>query len=184
VAGSDRVAVRRFWDWRSQVVDPGSDDLAADLGIHMAHPFLDPRVVCLALGAQLRLRAAPGARKPILVEATRGLLPEPIRTRRVKGHFGEACYLGLARNLPRLEALVEAAADEALAIVDRPALLDCLHRAALGVPTRFGVEALGRLNLTLALFTWLSRREEWLREAPPVEPIRLDPAIARRAPEP
>ncbi|HEU4753298.1 MAG TPA: asparagine synthase-related protein, partial [Armatimonadota bacterium] len=140
--------------------------LAAERGVHIAHPFFDQRLAALMLGAQLRLRPEPGVRKPVLAEATRGLLPEEIRTRRIKGHFGEACYLGLARNLPRLEALVRSAPVEDLDLIDKRELLECLRSAAMGVPTRFGIEAIARLNLTLSLLKWLSMQEQWLRKAP------------------
>jgi asparagine synthase (glutamine-hydrolysing) len=137
--------------------------LAADRGIHVAHPFFDPRVASFALGSLTRYYGEPGARKPILAEAMRGVLPEPIRTRRRKGHFGECTYLGLSRNLPGLETLVRKAPVEDLGMFDKEILLQCLQQSALGIPTDFGVLALGRLNLTLALLTWLSRYDEWLR---------------------
>jgi asparagine synthase (glutamine-hydrolysing) len=131
--------------------------LAAPHGIVLTHPFLDPHVLCLGLGIQARYTPEPGPRKPLLAEAMRGLLPEAIRTRRSKGHFDEVYYLGLARNLPALEALVRRAPVADLGLFDREVLLDCLHRAALGAAN--GLHGLIRLNSTLTFLKWLTMQE-------------------------
>ena len=65
----------------------------------LTHPFLDPRVFSLGLGTLSRVRPQPGAQKPILAAAMRGILPECILNRPGKGHFNEAYYMGLSRNL-------------------------------------------------------------------------------------
>jgi asparagine synthase (glutamine-hydrolysing) len=132
--------------------------LAAPRGIVLTHPFLDPRVLCLGLGIQTRYTPEPGRRKPLLAEAMRGLLPEAIRTRRSKGHFDEVYYLGLARNLPALEALVRQAPVADLGLFDQDVLLDCLHRAALGAAN--GLHGLIRLNSTLTFLKWLTLQEQ------------------------
>ena len=51
-------------------------------GIILSHPFLDPRLVAFGLSLPREVRQEPGHTKPLLAEATRGILPEPIRTRR------------------------------------------------------------------------------------------------------
>jgi asparagine synthase (glutamine-hydrolysing) len=145
--------------------------LAGPRGIHLTHPLLDPRVAALGLGVQLRFRPDPGRRKQVLTEAMRRVVPQEIRERRVKSHFGEVCYLGLARNLPALEALVSRAPADDLGLLDRKVLCECLQQAALGVTTDFGAEALDRLYPTLALLAWLESREEWLRAADPPDEV-------------
>jgi len=128
--------------------------LAAPQGMVLTHPFLDPRVVCLGLGIQSRVPPQPGPQKPILAAALRGILPDRILDRPRKGHFNEVYYVGLSRNLPSLEALVQQAPIDDLGLFDRTALLDCLQQAALG--NAANVQSLTRLNSTLSLLKWLS----------------------------
>jgi asparagine synthase (glutamine-hydrolysing) len=133
-------------------------NLAAPHGIVLTHPFLDPRVFSLGLGALTRVRPEPGAQKPVLAAAMRGILPECILNRPSKGHFNEAYYMGLSRNLPRLEALVEQAPVDDLGFLDKGSLLDCLQRAALGNAGDAG--ALMHLTGTLSLLLWLTQQRQ------------------------
>jgi asparagine synthase (glutamine-hydrolysing) len=130
--------------------------LAAPHGIVLTHPFLDPRVFGLGLGALTRARPEPGGQKPVLAAAMRDILPECILNRPSKGHFNEAYFMGLSRNLPRLEALVEQAPVDDLGFLDKGSLLDCLQRAALGNAGDAG--ALMHLNATLSLLLWLTQQ--------------------------
>jgi asparagine synthase (glutamine-hydrolysing) len=131
--------------------------LAAPWGLHLAHPFLDPRVVRFCLAVQASLEPEPDwPRKPLLAEAMRGVLPEPTRSRTFKGHFNAVCLRGLARNLQLLEAIVRRPPEEAHEWLDADVLMRCLQAAAAGVVgTMPGV---GRLNLTLSLLRWLQSR--------------------------
>jgi asparagine synthase (glutamine-hydrolysing) len=132
--------------------------VAAPLGIVIAHPFLDVRLLCLGLGIQMRLKPEPGRMKPILAEATRGLLPDTIRNRRRKGYFNEIYYLGLARNLQSLKEMIQRAPIDDLGMLDKDTLTQYLHPAALGGAH---VRSLHRLNLTLSLIKWLSMQSGW-----------------------
>jgi asparagine synthase (glutamine-hydrolysing) len=132
--------------------------LAARDGIVLTHPFLDPRVFSLGLGALTRARPEPGTQKPVLAAAMRGILPECILNRPSKGNFNEAYYMGLSRNLPRLEALVERAPVDDLGFLDKERLLDCLQRAALGNAGDAG--ALMHMNATLSLLLWLTQERQ------------------------
>jgi asparagine synthase (glutamine-hydrolysing) len=132
--------------------------LAAPEGMVIAHPFLDPRVLCLGLGIQSRVRPQPGAQKPILAAAMRRILPDRILDRPRKGHFNEVYYVGLSRNLPSLEALVRQAPIDDLGLFDRTTLLDCLQQAALG--NAADTQALSRLNSTLSLLKWLTLQDQ------------------------
>jgi hypothetical protein len=62
----------------------------------------------------------------------RGILPECILSGHRKGDFNGAYYMGLSRNLRRLEALVEQAPVDDLGFLGKASLLDCLQRTALG----------------------------------------------------
>jgi asparagine synthase (glutamine-hydrolysing) len=152
--------------------------LAAPNGMMLTHPFRDPRVLSLGVGIQSRVRPRPGARKPILVAAMRGILPECILNRPSKGDFDEIYYRGLSRNLRSLEALVEQAPVDELGILDKASLLDCLQRAALG--NARDARALSPLNGTLSLLLWLTRRQQDGRQhsQPTASPReRLDVAL-------
>jgi asparagine synthase (glutamine-hydrolysing) len=133
--------------------------LAAPHGMVTTHPFLDPRVVCFALGAQTRCQTVFDHPKPMLAEAMRGMLPEMIRTRRRKGDFNEPYFLGLARNLLVLAGLIQQARIDDLGLFDKQSLLQCLNQAALGITT--GMPALSRLQLTLVLLVWLQGQNAW-----------------------
>lgn len=151
---------RKNGDWMRWYV-------AAPQGMMIAHPFLDPRVVCFGLGVLTRFRGEPGRAKPLLAEAMRGLLPDSIRNRRRKGNFNEPYFLGLARNLPQLEALVRHAPIDDLGLFDKDILVECLHQAAQGITSASGARALSRLNLSLAFIQWFSMERE---RQPAVQP--------------
>lgn len=138
-------------------------NVAAPLGIVITHPFLDSRLLALGLGIQLRLQPDPYHKKPILAEAMRSILPKEIRERRTKGYFDEIYYLGLARNLPYLEAMVRNAPLESLGIFDKGILIKQLEEASLGGANCL---QLHRLDITLSLIKWLCLQEEMQRDHP------------------
>jgi asparagine synthase (glutamine-hydrolysing) len=82
----------------------------------------------------------------------RGMLPEPILTRRRKGHFNEVYYRGLLRNRDQLVELVRHPAVADLGILDAEAMADALGRGAVG---GLGVTVMHPLNLALTLARWL-----------------------------
>jgi asparagine synthase (glutamine-hydrolysing) len=82
----------------------------------------------------------------------RDRLPEPILTRRRKGHFNEVYYRGLVRNRDRLVELVRHPAVAGTGILDAQAVAATLDRAAFGA---LGVPVVHRLNLALTLARWL-----------------------------
>jgi asparagine synthase (glutamine-hydrolysing) len=90
--------------------------------------------------------------KPLLRAAMRDRLPEPILTRRRKGHFNEVYYRGLLRNRDRLVDLLRHPAVAGTGILDAEAVAATLDRAALGA---LGVPVVHRLNLALTLARWL-----------------------------
>ena len=154
--------------------EPERAILAAPGGVSLTHPFLDPRVLSFALGMHGRFREPTRQRKPVLAEAVRGVLPEPIRTRPRTGNFNEVLYSGFARNLDRLKLLVAEVPDE-LGIFRKDVLVGCLEEAALGLlmPSR-----LRRLNETLSLMTWLSKRSIWENRSPaPADEVKISIAL-------
>jgi len=144
-----------LWSIRQSGGDFCRLNLAAPRGMMLTHPFQDPRVLSLGLGIQSRVRPQPGAQKPILAAALRGILPECILNRPGKGHFNEVYYVGLSRNLRRMEDLVEEAPVDELGFLDKAAFLDCLQRAALG--NAGDAPSMSAMDRTLSLLLWLRR---------------------------
>ena len=142
--------------------------LAAPCGMMLTHPFADRRALSLGLGIRSRVRPRPGGgQKPILRAALRGILPECILNRQLKGHFNESYYIGLSRNLPYLEALVEQAPVDDLGFLDKAGLIDCLQRAALG--NARDATAMLHFEATLSLLLWLTQQRG---QAAALRPVR------------
>jgi asparagine synthase (glutamine-hydrolysing) len=112
----------------------------------------------LGLGIQARFRPEPGKMKPVLAAAMGERLPAKITQRRSKSHFNEVYYLGLGRNVHRLEAMMRQAPMDGLAMVDKASLIQAIHEASLASA---GVRQLQRLNFTLSLIKWLSMEPVW-----------------------
>ncbi len=142
--------------------------LAAPRGLHIAHPFRDPRLMVHALGARLRVRPVPGEQKALLGRAMRDVLPDAIVKRRDKGNFNAVYFQGLSRNLPRLERLVETSEAEAMGLFDKAQLIDCLRQGALGVD---GVQRVHGLNNSLAILHWLAQLPAWRAAPDPSAPL-------------
>jgi asparagine synthase (glutamine-hydrolysing) len=128
--------------------------LAGPRGIEIRHPFRDTRLMCFALKHAQRFRRDPHERKPVLQVATKGILPEPIRTRRDKRGFDGIYGLGLAKNLPHLEEMVMASRIRELDMIDAEKLVDVMRQAALGIGD---LRARERMDKTLALVAWFDQ---------------------------
>jgi asparagine synthase (glutamine-hydrolysing) len=135
--------------------------LAAPAGIHISHPFRDPRVLALGLGIRARVRPVPLQQKIVLARAMNGVLPRAIIERRAKSHFNALYYRGLARHRPYLEEMVRASAVDEHGLFDKDLLSECLRDAAAGGQTMDGVIG---LNNTLAIVRWLALLPQWLRD--------------------
>ena len=128
--------------------------LAAPLGIHTSQPFLDRRLITYCLSLPRELREIPGVPKPLLQEAMKGILPEPIRTRRYKRSFNEAYWKGLAKNLPYLEEMVNQSAINDLDIFDKSQLIEVMRQHAIGIGD---VRSGSRISSSLALIAWFDQ---------------------------
>lgn len=131
--------------------------LAGPNGMNITHPFRDPRVVAFTLGLPLDIKATPGQRKPLLQAATRGILPEAIRTRRQKRGFDDIYGLGLGRNLTSLERLVRASPLQDMGILDHEQLIGGMRQAAAGIGDAHAREHIDR---ALGLIGWLGQRQK------------------------
>jgi asparagine synthase (glutamine-hydrolysing) len=137
---------------RGRIGDPVRWAVAHPVGLIVSHPFLDLRVLRAGLRFVANTRPDPEPSKPLLRAAMRGAVPEPILTRRRKGHFNEVYYRGLLRNRDRLVELVHDPAVAGLGILDAEAVAATLDRGALG---GLGVPDMHQLNLALTLAQWL-----------------------------
>jgi asparagine synthase (glutamine-hydrolysing) len=128
-------------------------------GIILSHPFLDPRLVAFGLSLPREVRQEPGHTKPLLAEATRGILPEPIRTRRYKCGFDRVNLEGFRRALPRLRSLVAEVPDEGI-----------IHRAELGRALEGYAQGQGNaivgghITAALALLVWQRQCKKALQQ--------------------
>ncbi len=146
--------------------------LAARHGLHVAHPFRDPRLVGFALGVRTRIRPDPHRQKAVLSSAMRSVLPSIILERRGKAPFNAVYFRGLSRNLPRLEAMIEGSPVDALGLFDKARMIAALREAALGGRA---VASLSDLNNGLAIARWLSQRPQWMQAGSrPSSVIRLN----------
>jgi asparagine synthase (glutamine-hydrolysing) len=137
-------------------------------GVTMSRPFFDPRVATLALGLPRMLHAEPWPMKPVLAAALRDVLPDKILLRSRKLHFG-IFIDGMARRKRELGALVrDTPIDDD--ILDKPALLDSLDKAVLGLHQNQWT--VGRLRIALSYLSWLSTRPAWRQQQ--VLPLQLD----------
>jgi len=137
-------------DWASWYI-------GGPLGVQTSHPFHDPRLIHYVMGLPRALREVPHRPKAVLQDAMCGLLPEPIRTRRLKCHFNDLYGNGLLRNLPHLEALIRTSRINEMGIFDTQQLRHAMQQAAMGIGD---FKAFGRLSTSLALLAWLRQMEE------------------------
>ena len=126
--------------------------LGTSLGVFPVHPYTDSRLIRYCLSIHEHLPPIIDRQKPVLGDAMAGILPDPIRLRQDKGHFTEAVFRGLARNLGAIESLVRNARIDDLEIFDSENLLECLRQSAAGVSSAGSK----RLRLSLYLVKWLA----------------------------
>lgn len=128
------------------------------IGDHLdvRHPFLYRPLVEFALQLPPELTTRPYARKWVLREAMRGILPEVVRSRVGKGASNEVLAWSLSAQRPLLEPLVQEPILAELGVVDAPQL-----RAAFdSAPQRRHSEGELHTSLqsTLMIEAWLQMR--------------------------
>ena len=143
-------------------------------GVVICRPYWDPRLVALGLSLPTRLHARSGQMKPVLAAALRDVLPEESLRLRSKVLFGEL-NSGLAKNRESLEEIIRLAPVPD-GIIDRPALMEALAKAALGIYAE--AISVGRLRLTLSYLTWSSRREAWMKQSVRTAAVQMSTALA------
>ncbi|WP_037890783.1 lasso peptide isopeptide bond-forming cyclase [Streptomyces sp. NRRL S-87] len=127
--------------------------MAAPLGVTVAAPYYDDRVIEAALAVRPQERITPWRYKPLIVEAMRGVVPDASRTRGTKANATFEEEVGLRRHRARLLALCEDSRLARLGLVDAE-VLRAWCRRALSAETESYL-----LHPTVACEVWLRSRE-------------------------
>ncbi|MFJ6510424.1 asparagine synthase-related protein [Streptomyces sp. NPDC091406] len=81
------------------------EDIGMTLGLPVAAPLYDDRVLEAALAVRLPERISPWRYKPLLVEAMRGVVPDALLARTTKDHMASDEHQGLREHAPELAEL-------------------------------------------------------------------------------
>jgi len=129
------------------------------LGIHIAQPFLDPRVIQFCLALPPEIRDQPGIKKPLIKQGFADLLPAKIRHRKYKANFNQPYWQGLNQNLDGLKQLVRrsplAQKESPQSIFNGAVFIDCLEKHAVGIGD---IASGSHLCRALALMAWHADR--------------------------
>lgn len=121
--------------------------------VEIRYPFLYRPLVEWSLRLPPSQRVRPYARKWILRQATRDVLPEKVRTRTTKGGIDARVLWSLHRERTRLDAMLKDPILAQLGCIDAARLRHEVEQARRGVPVH-NVQLL----CTLSLETWLAVR--------------------------
>jgi asparagine synthase (glutamine-hydrolysing) len=122
--------------------------------VEMRYPYLDRRLVEFALGIPLDQKVRPGETRSVVRRALRGVLPDEVRLRTGKAGPAEAVQRALAREWPRIAAMLREPRLAELGMVSADAFRTAMERARHGVAPAFG-----QLHKTLSLEIWLRTLE-------------------------
>ncbi|MFI1190998.1 asparagine synthase-related protein [Streptomyces californicus] len=81
------------------------EDIGTTIGLPVAAPFYDDRVLEATLAVRLPDRISPWRYKPLLVEAMRGVVPDALLARTTKDHMSSDEHQGLREHGPDLAEL-------------------------------------------------------------------------------
>ena len=127
--------------------------VAERLGVSLAAPFHDDRVIEAGLAVRPQERVTPWQYKPLLAEAMRGVVPKESLTRHTKSDGSCHEDVGLRKNRADLLALCEGCRLAQLGLIDETKFREACSRPA-PLP-----EQIGLLYQTLACEVWLRNLE-------------------------
>jgi asparagine synthase (glutamine-hydrolysing) len=137
----------------------------ADDLLELRHPYLHRPLVELALRLSPEMCVRPHARKWILREAMRGILPEPVRTRVGKSGLDGLHVWSLTHEQARTDRMLRDPILAQLGVIDRGALCRVIDDVRSGGGSHDGWR--GRINGTLEVEMWLQLRSgRWAAEDP------------------
>ena len=128
--------------------------LAAGIGVAMAAPYYDDRVVEAGLAVRPEERVTPWRYKPLIVEAMRGIVPDESLARKTKANGSGDEEPGLRRHRAELLALFENSRLARLGLIDAGSLRHLLS-GPLPPSLQFGA-----LDQTVACEAWLRSLEQ------------------------
>lgn len=128
--------------------------VAAGLGLRLAAPYYDDRVLEAGLAVRPEDRVTPWRYKPLIVEAMRGIVPEESLRRQSKDEGSHEAETGLREHRGELLALCEDSRLARLGLIDADALREVCARP---LPPSLPFDALFQ---TMACEVWLRTLEE------------------------
>jgi asparagine synthase (glutamine-hydrolysing) len=129
------------------------EQLAAGIGVAMASPYYDDRVVEAGLAVRPLERVTPWRYKPLIIEAMRGIVPDQSLGRETKANGSGDEEPGLRRHRAELLALFEESRLARLGLIDAGGLRHLLS-GPLPPSLQFGA-----LDQTVACEMWLRSLE-------------------------
>jgi asparagine synthase (glutamine-hydrolysing) len=127
--------------------------VSGQLGIDLAAPYYDDRVIEAGLAVRPEDRVTPWRYKPLIVEAMRGIVPGESRIRQTKANGAADVEPGLRRHRAEVLALWEDSRLAAVGLVDAAALREACTRP-LPPDLQYGV-----LDQLVACEVWLRSLE-------------------------
>lgn len=102
--------------------------VAAQLGLTLAAPYYDDRVIEAGLAVRPQDRVTPWQYKPLITEAMRGIVPEESLVRQTKDEGSHEVEVGLRENRAELLELCEDSRLAGLGLIDAKALREVCSR--------------------------------------------------------
>ncbi|MEV3992328.1 lasso peptide isopeptide bond-forming cyclase [Streptomyces sp. NPDC049837] len=129
------------------------DQMSAPLGLAVAAPYYDDRVIEAGLAVRPQDRITPWRYKPLIAEAMRGIVPDESLTRHTKDEGSHEAEVGLREHRGELLALCEDSRLARLGLIDADGLREVCSRP---LPPSLPFDALYQ---TVACEMWLRAQE-------------------------
>ncbi|MFJ3299087.1 asparagine synthase-related protein [Streptomyces bacillaris] len=129
------------------------EDIGMTIGLPVAAPFYDDRVLEATLAVRLPERISPWRYKPLLVEAMRGVVPDALLARTTKDHMSSDEHQGLREHAPELADLWTGSR------LAEHGLVDARHLLRLAAEPFSPVLVEHSISSTVAGETWLRTAE-------------------------
>ncbi|QCW78748.1 asparagine synthase [Streptomyces sp. S6] len=129
------------------------EDIGMTIGLPVAAPFYDDRVLEATLAVRLPERVSPWRYKPLLVEAMRGVVPDALLARTTKDHMSSDEHQGLREHAPELADLWTGSR------LAEHGLVDARHLLRLAAEPFSPVLVEHSISSTVAGETWLRTAE-------------------------
>ncbi|MFJ9640934.1 asparagine synthase-related protein [Streptomyces sp. NPDC101178] len=129
------------------------EDIGMTIGLPVAAPFYDDRILEATLAVRLADRISPWRYKPLLVEAMRGVVPDTLLARTTKDHMSSDEHQGLRQHAPEIADLWTGSR-----LAER-GLVDSRHLLRLAAEPFSPVLVEHSISSTVAGETWLRTAE-------------------------